>query len=238
MDSSAPENCANSAAFLRKINKCLHLCIIQFQVAFLDAALDCVEGQWFFNCGYIHHGIMGVSQTIPPGAWWMVTRIQQWFPPLAFMHRDLQWLPESLHNIMNSIMYYELMVKFFAILHWETLCLNWLTILSHSLTQSDEPKPILACKDSLWWMLLLYSILITSPVTSEIANCETFQNSVTCNLFNFGLPLSQLFWSVLQASHSVVFYICKIQLCLSVKTLKMFSLYFNQLKKFQCINKL
>ena len=36
--------------------------------------------------------------------------------------------------------------KCFAILHWETLSLNWLTILSQRLTQSGEPLPILAFK--------------------------------------------------------------------------------------------
>ena len=36
---------------------------------------------------------------------------------------------------------------------------------------------------SLWWMLILYSILITSPVTNKTANCGTFQNNVTCNFF-------------------------------------------------------
>ena len=53
----------NSAEFLRKINKCLPLCIIQCQVAFLDAATDCVEWQWFSKvllspCGSVYHGSM------------------------------------------------------------------------------------------------------------------------------------------------------------------------------------
>ena len=39
------------------------------------------------------------------------------------------------------------------------------------------------------------------------ANCGTFQNSVACNLFSLVVPLSQLFLSVLQASHSVVVYL-------------------------------
>ena len=33
--------------FLHKIHKCLPLCIMQFQVAFLDAEADYVEWQWF-----------------------------------------------------------------------------------------------------------------------------------------------------------------------------------------------
>ena len=47
---------------------------------------------------------------------------------------------------------------------------------------------------SLWWMLLLYSILITSLVTSYTTNCGTFQNSVTTNLFCLIFPLSQPFF--------------------------------------------
>ena len=37
--------------------------------------------------------------------------------------------------------------KFFTSLHWETLSLNWLAIISQSLPQSGEPRLILACKD-------------------------------------------------------------------------------------------
>ena len=36
-------NTETLVVILRKINKCLPLCIIQFQVTFLDAAVDCVE---------------------------------------------------------------------------------------------------------------------------------------------------------------------------------------------------
>ena len=68
-------------AFLLWINECLPLCIIQFQVAFIDAAADCVE--W-------HHGSMTVSQTIPTEGS-MVTCIQQQFPRLAFTHWNFPW---------------------------------------------------------------------------------------------------------------------------------------------------
>ena len=52
---SDPEN---SAVFLRKINKYLPLCIIQFYDEFLDAAADCVEWHWFSKilprpCGFM-----------------------------------------------------------------------------------------------------------------------------------------------------------------------------------------
>ena len=63
---SGPEN---SMEFLRKMYKCLPLCIIQFQIEFLDASADCVEWQWFSKvvlspCGYVHNGGMTVYQTI------------------------------------------------------------------------------------------------------------------------------------------------------------------------------
>ena len=97
----------------------------------------------------------------------------------------------------------------FAILLWEKMFLNWLTILTQSLAQS------------LWWMLLLYSIL---PV--KLLILETFQN----NVFSLVLPLSQLLW-VCCRHHLLFFYIYKIQLGLSVKTWTLFSLYFYQLNK-------
>ena len=86
-------------AFLRKIYKCLPLCTIQFQVAFLGAA-DIDFPKYSRAHVAIHHGSMMVSQTIPPEGS-MVTCIQQRFPPLGFTHRDFPWLPESFHGIMN-----------------------------------------------------------------------------------------------------------------------------------------
>ena len=104
-----------------KINKCLPLCIIQFQVAFLDALADCIEWQWFSKvllspCGYVHHGSRTVSQTIPP---------------------------------VDSI-FFELTDHFLT-----EFGKKWWT-MTHPCLQ----------RLSLCWMLLLYSILITSPVTS------------------------------------------------------------------------
>ena len=61
-------------------------------------------------------------------------------------------------------------------------------------------------RQSLWWMLhwspqlLPVKLLIVEP-----------SRTVTCNLFSLVLPLYQIFLSVWKASHSVVFYIYKIQ---------------------------
>ena len=62
---SGPEN---SVAFLCKINRCLPLCIIKCQVAFLDAAADCVEWQWYSRA-HVAISIMVAwrcLKTIPP----------------------------------------------------------------------------------------------------------------------------------------------------------------------------
>ncbi len=56
-------------------------------------------------------------------------------------------------------------------------------------------------------MLLLYPNMIPWPITNSPAYCELFQNSLTWifyNLFTFILPLSQLFWNVLQPSKNKI----------------------------------
>ena len=163
---SGPEN---SAAFLCKIYKCLPLCIIQFEVAFLDAAADCVEWQWFSKvlpspCGYVHHGSMTVSQTIPPEGS-MVTHIQQSFSALGIYTPIFPLTPWIFSQ------YYELwMVKDLNYLQScaEKHCaLNWLdnSLRKFGTKCWTTTHPCLQ-RLKLWWMLLLYSILITSPVTS------------------------------------------------------------------------
>ena len=130
---------SENSAFVCKVNKCLPLCKIQFQVAFLDAVADYVEWQWFSKvlpspCDYAHHGRITFSQTIPP----------EGFLPLAFTHKIS---PHSL-NLFTILWTVDgERPTLFAILRWETLSLNWLTILSRSLAQSGEPRLILACKD-------------------------------------------------------------------------------------------
>ncbi len=78
--------------------------------------------------------------------------------------------------------------KFFAILHLQ--CEMWHDVMSHD--------PVLLAKTE---MLLLYPHMINRHITNPLAYCELFQNSLTWifyNLFTFILPLSQLFWNVLQ----------------------------------------
>ena len=73
---------------------------------------------------------------------------------------------------------------------------NVLMILWQSLTKCGQSISILAVKDKiLWWMLILYLILTTSPITSQSADCGIIHNVVICmfyKLFYIFLPLSQL----------------------------------------------
>ena len=99
------------------------LCIIQFQVAFLDAEADCVEWQWFSKvllspCGYVHH----CSMTVFPNntAWG-----PRWSH--AFNSNFRPWplrteiSPDSL-NLFTILWTVDgERPKFFAILHYETL---------------------------------------------------------------------------------------------------------------------
>ncbi len=97
----------------------------------------------------------------------------------------------------------------------------WHKVMSHD--------PALLAK-----MLLLYPNMIPWPITNSPAYCELFHNSLTWifyNLFSIILPLSQLFWNVLQPSKTKFVHIYKIHLHWSVKTLEIFSLYFCQLNK-------
>ncbi len=75
-------------------------------------------------------------------------------------------------------------------------------------------------------MLLLHPNMTPWPLINSPAYYELFQNSlkrIFYNLFTFILPLSQLFWDVLQPSKSKFVYIYKIHLRWSVKTLEICS---------------
>ena len=143
---SSPENLA---VFLRKINKCLPICIIQFQVAFLDATADCIEWQWFCKvlpspCGYVYHdgfsdntawGLDGQAHSASVSALGLYALI---FPPnpWIFSRYCELWMVKDWKIIFeltdNSLM------KF------GTKCLT----TTHPCMQ----------RLSLWWMLLLYSV--------------------------------------------------------------------------------
>ena len=126
--------------------------------------------------------------------------------------------------------------KFVAMLHWETSSLNWRKILSRSLAERVEPRPILACKGlSIWWYqrfilnldncphLLPVKLLIVKPSRRVLPVSFPV---LFCLCPNF-------FW-VLQVSHSVVFYIYN-HVC-QWKTRKMFPLYFSVDTVSVCLN--
>ncbi len=69
---------------------------------------------------------------------------------------------------------------------------------SWNLSQSDKPWSSFTCKD--WDAPFIPK---HDTLTNSLAYCELFQNSLTrifYDLFTFILPLSQLFWNVLQPS--------------------------------------
>ncbi len=110
--------------------------------------------------------------------------------------------------------------KFFAILHCEMWFLICLTLLLWNLAQSDEPWSSFVCKDWDAPFIPKHGILAYC-MTNSPAYCELFQNSLTWifyNLFTFILPLSQLFWNVLQPSKTTFVHTYKIHLRWSVKT--------------------
>ena len=160
--------------------------------------------------GYVYHGSMTVSQTIPPeGSHPWPTH--QNFPWIFSQYYEL-WMGKDLHSLQSCA---------------EKHCLwtDWQSshkVVNHNPSFLATTKPLV---DAVFIRNLDNITCYQLP-----ANCGTFQNSVICNLFSPVLPLSQLFLSALQASHSIIFCICIIQLGLSMKRL-MFSLYIYQLNK-------
>lgn len=57
-------------AFLHRIDAWLAPFVIEFQVAFLDPAADCVKLQWFFQSTpkstWFHHSTINISHVMPP----------------------------------------------------------------------------------------------------------------------------------------------------------------------------
>ena len=97
------------AAFLRKINKWLPLCIIQFQVAFLDAEWDCVETM-IYSRAYMALSIMVAWRLLKQyrlRSWWSLVFPQQQFPPLAFTTSRIfsrcyeLWMVKDLNSLQS-----------------------------------------------------------------------------------------------------------------------------------------
>lgn len=91
-------------AFLRGIDVWLSPWVIEFQVAFPDAAADCVKWKGFYEvlpspCGYIYHKSMMVSRAMPAKGS-KASHIQQRFPALPCTDWDFSRFQESFHNIM------------------------------------------------------------------------------------------------------------------------------------------
>ena len=122
----------NSAAFLHKMNKCLPLCMI-FQMIFQSTPKSMWLCPSWWHDGFSNSTAWGLDGHAHSAA----------VAPLGLSHRDFPWLPESFHNIMN--LDGERPKLLTSILRWETLSLNWLTILSWSLAQSYCPNYFWVC---------------------------------------------------------------------------------------------
>ena len=82
---------------------------------FLTAAADCVEWQWFSKvlpspCGYVHHGSMAVSQTIP---------LDGHAHSAAVSTLGTEISHDSLNLFTILWMVDDEIPQLFAILHWE-----------------------------------------------------------------------------------------------------------------------
>ena len=123
------------------------LCIIQCQVAFPDAAVDCVEWQWFSKvlpspCGYVHHGSITVSQT-SLRAWWSCT-----FLPLAFSTLSFPVTPRIFSQYYDLWMVKDLnSLQFFAEKHclwtdWQLSDEVWHKVVNHDPSVLAKTKPL------------------------------------------------------------------------------------------------
>ena len=153
--------------------------------------------QWFFSVSWVFPST--------PKPMWLYPRWQ-----LAFSSNFRPWLLHTKISL-DSLNHFTVLwtvdgerSKFFAILCWETLYFTWLTILSQSLAQSGEPRPILACRLSLWWMLLLYSISITSCWLLQIVKRSRTVLLVTLSVLFCLCP--NFFW-VCCRHHILLFFI-------------------------------
>ena len=106
------------------------------------------------SCPYVHHDSMMVSQLIPPEGL-MVTHIQQRFLPLAFIPLNT-WIVSQYFELwkVKDLTSLQSFAKNHCLwTNWQFSHKVWHKVVNH------DPS-------SLAKILLLYSILITSPVTS------------------------------------------------------------------------
>ena len=137
----------NMAAFLSKSSKCLPLCIIQFQVS----------SSW---CSGKLCWVTRIFQSTPEPMWLCSIMVAWRF--LKQYRLRARWSrafssgfhPWPLHKISpDSLNLFTILwtvdgekPKLFAILHWETLSLNWLTILSQVWHKVVNHDPSLLAK--------------------------------------------------------------------------------------------
>ena len=103
--SSGPEK---SAVFLDVVDICLSLCMVESELAFVDAATNCVYWQWFskvflspcsilYTMMWVFNAVF--NAVLPEGS--KVTDIQCWFSALFLTCRDFSGFSESFNDIMD-----------------------------------------------------------------------------------------------------------------------------------------
>jgi len=176
-------------------------------LALVDVATYCVNWQWFSEVflsprGNILYRMLSLFNAVPPEGS-KVTPIKCWFSALSLTCRDFSWFSESFdivdcrwwnpsfRSIVLKLLDYLLTQLF-------TKCRT----SSHSCLWTTEPfgdTSFLPNHDTHLFPMNLFT-------------CGMFQTGVFWAFLNFPshlLPLSQLVWTVLQASHSKWVNICK-----------------------------
>ena len=79
--------------------------MVEFQLSFVDAAMNCVHRQWFLEvflspCSDVHYRILSVFNAVPSEGL-KITNIQYWFSALSLVSRDFFTFSESFNDIMD-----------------------------------------------------------------------------------------------------------------------------------------
>ena len=170
---------------------------------------NCIYWQWFCEvflspCSDILYTFMSGFNAGPPEVS-KVMGIQCWFSALPLMYRDFSRFCEPLDDIVGHIEKRSWTVRSFL----TQLLTKWCT----------SPHPCLWMTEPLRDVLFIPNHS-TKLWSINLFTCGMFQTGVFWAFLNFSsllLPLSQLFWNVLQTSNSKWVNICK-------KTIKLISL--------------
>ena len=94
-----------AAVFLDLVSIQFPLCMVEFQLALVDAVMNCVDRRWFLEvflspCSDVHYRIMSVFNA-GSSEGLKITTIQYWFAASSLVFRDFFTFSESFNDIMN-----------------------------------------------------------------------------------------------------------------------------------------